>query len=73
MSSAKPAFEVQEICPLCKQPLQLLRVSRAARIADVSGKTIYRYIEAGEVYSVKVAGKTYRVCKNCLLKPYSGE
>jgi len=72
MSRAKPA-EVQEICPLCKQPLQLLRISRAAKIVDVSEKTIYRYIEAGEVYSVKVAGKTFRVCKYCLLRPYSGE
>lgn len=41
-------------------------------MADVSKKTIYRYIEEGEVYSVKVAGKTYRVCKYCLLRPYSG-
>jgi excisionase family DNA binding protein len=71
MSTARPA-EVQEMCPSCNQPLQLLRISRAAKIADVSEKTIYRYIEAGEVYSVKVAGKTYRVCKHCLLRPYSG-
>jgi len=71
MSRASPA-EIQETCPLCKQELLLLRISRAARIADVSEKTIYRYIEAGEVYSVKVAGKTYRVCKHCLLRPYSG-
>jgi len=71
MSAAKP-HEVQETCPLCKKPLLLLRISRAAKIADVSSKTIYRYIEEGEVYSVKVAGKTYRVCKHCLLRPYSG-
>jgi len=73
MSPARSIFEVQDKCPLCEQPLQLLRISRAARIADVSEKTIYRYIEAGAVYSVKVAGKTYRVCKHCLLRPYSGE
>lgn len=71
MSRAKPA-EVQETCPLCKQPLQLLRISRAAKMVDVSEKTIYRYIEEGAVYSVRVAGKTYRVCKHCLLRPYSG-
>jgi len=71
MSAAKP-YEIQDACPLCKNPLHLLRISRAARMADVSEKTIYRYIEEGEVYSVKVAGKTYRVCKHCLLRPYSG-
>jgi uncharacterized protein YbaR (Trm112 family) len=71
MSEAR-ADEFQETCPLCKNPLQLLKISRAAALADVSGKTIYRYIEEGEVYTVKVAGKTFRVCKHCLLRPYSG-
>ena len=71
MSAPRPS-EVQDTCPLCKSPLHLLRISRAAKIADVSEKTIYRYIEEGVVYSVKVAGKTYRVCKHCLLQPYSG-
>lgn len=70
--SAASLNEVQETCPLCKKSLHLLRISRAAKIADVSEKSIYRYIEEGEVYSVKVAGKTYRVCKHCLLRPYSG-
>lgn len=57
-------------CPLCKKETQLLRVSNAARLVDVNPRTIYRYIDEGLVYALKVAGKTYRVCKNCLLRQY---
>jgi predicted site-specific integrase-resolvase len=42
-------------------------------MADVSSKTIYRYIEEGSVYAVRIAGKTLRVCRGCLLKPLSGK
>lgn len=55
-------------CPRCGQYAQLLRVAKAAKLTDVSCKTIYRYIEEGKVYSVKVAGSTMRICSGCLLK-----
>lgn len=57
-------------CPLCKKETQLLRVSNAARLVDVTPKTIYRYIDEGLVYALKVAGKTYRVCRHCLLREH---
>jgi hypothetical protein len=40
---------------------------KAAKIADIHRRTVYRYIESGDVYIVKVAGKTTRVCSGCLL------
>jgi excisionase family DNA binding protein len=55
-------------CPFCQLYAQMLKVQNAAKIVDVHTRTIYRYIEEGLVYSVKVAGKRYRVCSNCLLK-----
>ncbi len=55
-------------CPLCKEYTQPLKIKKAAKIADVSCKTIYRYIEEGKVYSVKIAGSTTRVCSGCLFK-----
>ena len=58
-------------CPVCNRDTQLLRVSNAARLVDVNPRTIYRYIDEGLIYSLKVAGKTYRVCKNCLLRQYT--
>lgn len=55
-------------CPLCQEYAQLLKISKAAKLADVTERTIYRYIEEGRVHTIKVAGKTYRVCAGCLLK-----
>ena len=55
-------------CPLCNKHVQLLRVSNAAKLVDVRARTIYRYIDEGLVFALKVAGKTYRVCKTCLLR-----
>lgn len=55
-------------CPMCKQEVKLLRVAHAARLIDVHTRTIYRYIEEGLIYAVKVVGKTYRVCGDCLFR-----
>ena len=54
-------------CPRCKQYVQLLKVTKAAKVADVSSKTIYRYVEEGKVHTVKVAGSTIRICSSCNL------
>ena len=54
-------------CPRCNQYVQLLKISKAAKIVDVSSKTIYRYIDEGRVYVVRVAGLTTRLCSRCLL------
>ena len=56
-------------CPLCEDYVQLLSIQKAARLVGVSQKTVYRYIEASDVYAIKVAGHTYRICANCLIKP----
>ncbi len=63
----------EEICPKCNNPWQLLKISEAAKLAGVSEKTIYGYIEEGSVYAIKVAGKRFRVCKRCLIRPYTGK
>lgn len=60
-------------CPKCNDPLLLLKISEAAKLVGVSEKTIYGYIEEGSVYAVKVAGKRFRICKGCLIRPYTGE
>lgn len=66
----QPALLDQKIwCPLCNDYARFLRIGKAAALADVSPRTIYRYLEQGKVYSVKVAGKTTRICLSCLLKP----
>lgn len=55
-------------CPLCKKQVKLLRVVHAAKLVDVHTRTIYRYIEEGSVYALKIAGKTYRTCGECLFR-----
>jgi hypothetical protein len=55
-------------CPACKEYVQMLRIPKAASLADVSRRTVYRYIKRGSVHTVQVAGGTYRVCGNCLLR-----
>lgn len=57
-------------CPLCKKRVQLVRVCNAARLVDVHSRTIYRYIDEGLLYGLKVAGKTYRVCEDCLFRQH---
>jgi len=56
-------------CPLCREYVRLIKIEKAARLADVNRRTIYRYIEEGKIRSLKIAGKTQRVCSKCLLKP----
>jgi excisionase family DNA binding protein len=55
-------------CPLCEKNVRLLRVTNAAKLVDVHPRTIYRYIEEGSVHALKIAGKTYRVCGDCLFR-----
>jgi hypothetical protein len=54
-------------CPRCEKYVTFLRISKASKIADVKRRSVYRYIEDGSVYSLKIAGKTLRVCAECLL------
>ena len=66
-----PLFTGRRIwCPSCKDHVEFLRIEAAARLAEVSSRTIHRYIDEGRVYTFKVAGtRRYRVCSHCLLKP----
>ena len=55
-------------CALCNEHTEFIKIAKALRVASVSRRTMYRYIEEGAVHAVKVAGKSYRVCSSCLLK-----
>ena len=57
-------------CKACKDHVEFLRVQDAARLAEVSPRTIHRYIEVGQVHAFRIAGAgRYRVCSRCLLHP----
>lgn len=65
----KPRIVGEQVwCPICNDYAQFIKSAYAARLASVHRRTIYRYIEEGLVYTVKVAGRSYRICSSCLLK-----
>ena len=55
-------------CPACAAPTDFLTISRAARVSGVCRRTIYNYVEEGRIQTIRVAGKTTRVCLGCLVK-----
>lgn len=55
-------------CPLCQSYTRFLKVPKAAQLASVDRRTIYRYVETGDVYPIRIAGKNIRVCGGCLFK-----
>jgi excisionase family DNA binding protein len=71
--NAHPVLNDQVYCPRCGKYAQLLRIQKAARLVDVTSRTVYRYIEEGCVGSFKIGGKTYRVCAACLLNQKDSE
>lgn len=66
-------FTEQKIwCPTCKDHHRFLRIPTAARLLEVSRRTIYRHIEDGSVHVFKLGGTgRYRVCSGCLLAQHS--
>lgn len=65
----RPRFIAEKVwCPLCNDYSHLIKSANAAKLASVHRRTIYRYIEEGAVYALKIAGKSIRVCSGCLLK-----
>jgi hypothetical protein len=56
-------------CPLCNDHVKLVRVTSAAKIVDVDRRTVYKYVKTKQVFGIKVAGQTLRVCSSCLLRP----
>ena len=58
---------------MCKDRVQMLSIQKAAKLVDHSPRTIHRYIEAGEIYNLRVTSHgRLLVCASCLLQdPYS--
>jgi len=56
-------------CPRCKDHTQFVSIHHATKFADVSRRSIYRYIEAGKIQAFKLAGTgQFRVCTSCLIQ-----
>jgi hypothetical protein len=68
MTSSSASLGDRIWCPLCNGHTQFVSIHHATRLADVSRRSIYRYIEAGKIDFFKLARTgQYRVCSGCLL------
>jgi hypothetical protein len=55
-------------CITCNTHARFVSIHHATQFADVSRRSIYRYIESGKIQFFKLAGAgQYRVCSGCLL------
>jgi len=52
-------------CPACRRQVEMVTPERAAQIAGVSPRTIYRWIEAGTIHSVEDCGHPL-ICRPAL-------
>jgi len=49
-------------------PERILTIDEVAKLMKVSLKTVYRWINAGQLPAAKIGYKTYRVFENDLIK-----
>jgi excisionase family DNA binding protein len=60
-------------CPVCEDHYRFLRIPTAAKLLEVSRRTIYRHIEDGSIHVFKLARTgRYRVCSGCLVAQHAG-
>lgn len=65
----RPVFLNDQIwCPRGNRYSCYLKIRNAAKLVDLSYRTIYRYVEEGKAHRIKVANTATRVRSNCLLK-----
>ena len=66
---SQPIISGQQVwCPQCNNYAQFIKIAFATQLVGVNRRTIYRYIDEGQVYSFRVAGKTRRICSTYLVR-----
>ena len=69
MTSSSPFLGERIWCRICKAHTQFVSIHHATKFADVSRRSVYRYIEQGKIQSFKLAATgQYRVCTSCLIR-----
>jgi len=53
-------------CPACRRKVEVVTPERAAQIAGVSTRTIYRWVEAEKLHFSEVRDRTMFVCLDSL-------
>jgi hypothetical protein len=60
---------LQMLCPLCHTNSEFLTVRQAGTLAQVTPKSIYRWLASGRAHGLKTAGGGQRICRHSLFRP----
>jgi excisionase family DNA binding protein len=55
-------------CDECSSPVQLITPEAAAVLANVSTRTVYRWVEAGQLHFIETAKQAPLICLNSVLR-----
>jgi hypothetical protein len=61
-----PQVPVVQRCPVCRRKVEMVIPEEAARRAEVSTRTMYRWVDAGRVHFVELADGEVLVCLNSI-------
>ena len=53
-------------CEACSSPVQWITPEEAAVLANVSTRTVYRWVEAGQLHFIETAKRALLICPNSL-------
>jgi len=53
-------------CPACRREAEMVTPEQAVQIADVSLRTIYRWIEAGSIHFIEGRDRSTLICLDSL-------
>ena len=60
------ASRIRAYCPQCRQQSWWVTAGQAAQMAGVSTRTVYRWVEEGQVHFEEWEGREIRVCASSL-------
>lgn len=60
------ANRIRSYCPQCRQQSWWVTPALAGQMAGVSTRTVYRWVEEGQVHFEEGEGREIRVCANSL-------
>jgi hypothetical protein len=56
----------QMLCPVCQLSSEFLTARQASVLAQVTRKSIYRWLATGKAHGIKTAGGGQRICRHSL-------
>ena len=69
----RPFVSPQKSCDRCSQPSGMITPDEAAALCDVSTRTVYHWLEAGEIHFSETVGEGLLICLNSLAAAHVDE